>query len=141
MSPPTPGRTRLTGMVLLIAVFAAGMLAGTAFDRLLTAGEVGPAEAAACERGGRGPHMIIDEVDLEPAQRARVQEILDRRRALTDSLWRADGQRIRAAVDSTREEIRAILTPEQRADYDRRREEHERRRRERGEAAKGGAGS
>jgi Spy/CpxP family protein refolding chaperone len=137
MSPTTPRRTRLTGIALLAATFAAGTLAGAAFGRVANAGEPdaqATAAAAECERR-RGPHMILDELALDSAQRLRIDTIMARRRTLTDSLWQEDGRRIRAAVDSTREEIRALLTPEQRAEYDRLRAEHDRERRER-EAAK-----
>lgn len=125
---PTQRRTRLTGMALLIVTFAAGMLAGTAFNRVLEAREPQAAARSDCARGGRGPHSILGELDLSPEQRARVDSIMARRRQRTDSLWQADGQRIRAAVDSARAEIRSVLTPEQAAEYERLREQHERER-------------
>lgn len=126
----TQRRTRLTGMALLIVTFAAGMLAGTATSRVLAAREPAPSTAAAaeCPRGERGPHSIIDELELPPAQRARVDSIMARHRQRTDSLWQQDGQRIRAAVDSARAEIRTVLTPAQAAEYDRLRAEHEQKR-------------
>jgi Spy/CpxP family protein refolding chaperone len=141
MSPFTPRRARLAGILLLAGTFAAGMLSGTAFGRVLTAGEPQPAAEPECERR-RGPEMIFDALDLSADQRARVGEIMSSRRARTDSLWRADGARLRAVVDSTRAEIRAVLTPEQRAEYDRLRAEREARHRERsghgGDGAPGG---
>jgi len=124
----TQRRTRLTGMALLIVTFAAGMLAGTATSRVLAAREPGAPAAAECPRGERGPHSIIDELELPPAQRVRVDSIMARHRQRTDALWQQDGQRIRAAVDSARAEIRTVLTPAQAAEYDRLREEHERKR-------------
>jgi hypothetical protein len=48
-----------------------------------------------------------------------------RRRERTDALWQTDGARIRAAVDSTRAEIRAVLTPAQATEYDRLRAERD----------------
>jgi Spy/CpxP family protein refolding chaperone len=133
MSPVTIRRTRATGVALLVATFAAGMLAGAASGRLLSAGEPRTSVGEPTRGGDRsgGPRLIIHEVDLTEEQKTRVEEILARRRAITDSLWRTDGRRIRASVDSTREEIRAMLTPGQRAEYDRLREEHALRRRER----------
>ena len=124
----TQRRTRLTGMALLIVTFAAGLLAGTAADRVLSAREPDARAAADCPRDERGPHSIIDELGLTPAQRARVDSIMTRRRQHTDALWQQDGQRIRAAVDSTRAEIRTVLTPQQAEEYDRLRAQHERER-------------
>jgi Spy/CpxP family protein refolding chaperone len=125
---PTQRRTRLTGMALLIVTFAAGMLAGTAFSRVLNAREPAGRGKAECA-DERGPHSIIDQLDLAPAQRVRVDSIMARRRERTDSLWKHDGARIRAAVDSARAEIRTVLTPAQAAEYDRLRAQHEAERR------------
>lgn len=124
----TQRRTRLTGMALLIVAFAAGILAGTATSRVLTAREPDAKAAAECSRDERGPHSIFDELGLTPAQRVRVDSIMARRRQRTDSLWQQDGRRIRAAVDSARAEIRTVLTPQQTEEYDRLREEHDRER-------------
>lgn len=136
----TSRRMRLTGMALLIVTFAAGMLAGTAFSRVLSAREPGAAAAADCDKE-RGPHSLFDQLNLTPAQRVRIDSIMDRRRARTDALWQQDGTRIRAAVDSARAEIRTVLTPQQAAEYDRLRERHEQERRRkherRGAAASG----
>jgi Spy/CpxP family protein refolding chaperone len=119
---------RMAGMALLAVTFVAGMLAGTAFGRVLKAGE--PArDATAAECRERGPHHIFDELDLSPAQRSRIDGIMARRRARTDSLWQTDGARIRAAVDSTRAEIRAEMTPAQAAEYDQLRQQHEEKKR------------
>lgn len=124
MNARNPGRMRMAGMALLAVTFAVGMLAGTAFGRVLSAREPDARAAAECE-AKRGPHHLFDELDLTAAQKTRIDGIMSRRRALTDSLWQTDGTRIRAAVDSTRAEIRAVLTPTQAVEYDRLRAEHE----------------
>jgi Spy/CpxP family protein refolding chaperone len=130
MNARNPSRMRMAGMALLAVVFAAGMLAGTAFGRVLSAREPDARAAAAeCEQK-RGPHYIFDELDLTTAQRTRIDGIMARRRERTDSLWKTDGTRIRAAVDTTRAEIRAVLTPQQAVEYDRLRDEHEARKRQ-----------
>ena len=129
MNARNPGRMRMAGMALLAVTFAVGMLAGTAFGRVLSAREPDAASAAAkCEQK-RGPHYIFDELDLTPEQRTRIDGIMARRRERTDSLWKTDGTRIRSAVDSTRAEIRAVLTPQQAVEYDRLRAEHEEKKR------------
>lgn len=127
---PTPNRTRLTGMALLIVTFAAGMLAGTAFSRVLSAREPDAQAQAACGDDKRGPHSIFDQLELTPAQRSRIDSIMARRRERTDALWQQDGARIRAAVDSARAEIRTVLNPAQAAEYEVLRERHEAERRQ-----------
>lgn len=140
MNALNPRRMRLAGMAMLAVTFVVGMLAGTAFGRVLKADEPAPGSPASVEcRGERGPHHIFDELDLSPDQRTRIDGIMARRRTLTDSLWQRDGARIRAAVDSTRAEIRAVLTPAQAVEYDQLRQKHEeKKRRER--AARDSAG-
>lgn len=123
---------KLTAALLLGAVFAAGLLGGSALDRAFAAG---PERAAAsCDGHKRGGHdRILDQLELDAPQRARIDAILQRRRGETRAFWEGDGARLRAIVDSTRAEIRGVLTPEQRARYDRLKSEHKRRR---GEASK-----
>jgi Spy/CpxP family protein refolding chaperone len=127
MNARNPSRMRMAGMALLAVTFAVGMLAGTAFGRVLSARE--PDARAAAAKCERGPHHIFDELDLTPEQRTRIDGIMASRRSRTDSLWQSDGTRIRAAVDSTRAEIRAVLTPTQAVEYDRLRAEHEEKKR------------
>lgn len=145
MNARNPSRMRMAGMALLAVTFVVGMLAGTAFGRVLSAREPDAAAAAAKCDQKRGPHHMFDELDLTPQQRTRIDGIMARRRERTDSLWQTDGTRIRAAVDSTRAEIRAVLTPAQAVEYDRLRAEHEaKKRRERAardSAAKAQAGA
>lgn len=129
MTLPRPSRrARLLGIALLVVTFAAGMLAGAAFDAL-AAREREPAPVQEPGWHCHGPHgkktsMILDRLDLSPEQRARVDAVMARRRAQADAFWEREGPRMRGIVDSTRAEIRAILTPEQRAEYDRLRAEH-----------------
>jgi len=140
MNALNPRRMRLAGMALLAVTFVVGALAGTAFGRVLSADEPAPGSPAAAEcPGERGPHHIFDELDLSPEQRTRIDAIMARRRARTDSLWQTDGARIRAAVDSTRAEIRSVMTPAQAAEYDQLRQKHEEKKR-REKAARDSAG-
>jgi Spy/CpxP family protein refolding chaperone len=115
-----PVRVKLMGLVLLVVTFAAGALAGAAFDRTLVANE-----ARRSERGepGARERRLLDDLQLVGAQRAQVEAILDRRRAELDAFWEEAGPRLRMIVDSARAEVRAALTAEQRAEYDRLRAE------------------
>ncbi|HWK90103.1 MAG TPA: hypothetical protein VNP72_08900 [Longimicrobium sp.] len=140
MNAPLSRRARVLGILLLAAVFAAGSLAGAASTRVLSARETTPAggKSGDCEDGKhRGKRMLYDQIDLTPDQRTRIEAIMARGRARTDSLWRRDGTRVRAAVDSTRAEIRAVMTPPQRARFDQLRAERDARKRERHKGADG----
>jgi Spy/CpxP family protein refolding chaperone len=137
--PRTPRRTRLLAIGVLAATFATGMLAGTAADQALAARGPAPAPKAGwqCEGGPGGKtRAILDQLRLTPEQRTRIDAVMERRRAQADAFWASEGPRMRSIVDSTRAEVRAILTPEQRAEYDRIREQHRAARRAAKEAQK-----
>jgi Spy/CpxP family protein refolding chaperone len=65
----------------------------------------------------------FEPLGLTPAQREQVQVILERRRTQMDAFWQEARPRLRAVVDSTETEIRALLSPEQQAAFDRMRAE------------------
>ena len=140
--PTAPRRTRLLGIGLLVATYIAGAFSGAAFDRLLGADPVNVTRSTTEPAPKKHPDDrdheprdreadIFDRLGLTPEQRARVNEILEARKTHVDAFWNEAGPRLRAIVDSTRAEIREVLTPEQRAEYDRIREERRRRRHDR----------
>ena len=102
----TAKQARWTGMVLLLITFAAGGLVGAATLHVVEADEV------ATPRRERQPDLF-ERLDLTPEQQAQVDAIMERRRQEVDAFWRAHGPTMRAIYDSTRVEVRAILTPEQ----------------------------
>src|SRR5256885_317947 len=63
--------------------------------------------------------VIIDRISLTAEQRKSIDAILEKHRKQADGLWQAQKPVLRGIVDSTRGEIRAQLTPDQRAEYDR----------------------
>ncbi len=116
---PTATRARALGLALLATIFAAGALAGAAFERVsdrAPAATAAPTDSA-CEARRKG--LIVDQVSPTPEQRTRIDAILERRRGQMDAFWEGEGRRLRGIVDSTRNEIREVLTPQQRAEYDR----------------------
>jgi Spy/CpxP family protein refolding chaperone len=132
------------GLALLVITFVAGALAGAAVNRVLEARPAStaaaPAQRGSCEEREQD---VFERLDLSPQQRERVDEILTRRREQADIFWQESGPRLRVLMDSTRAEIRNVLTPEQRAEYDRHRQERKERRdreeQERRERRSGGA--
>lgn len=131
MTPTPAHRTRLLGIAVLVLTFVVGALSGAALDRFLVA-EPTPAPDVATpaaapggegreRRGRHGPpneRDIFDQLDLTTEQREKIDEILDHRRAQLDAFWAEARPRVHSLVESTRADIRAILTPEQRAKYD-----------------------
>jgi Spy/CpxP family protein refolding chaperone len=138
-SAPSPRKARLLGLALLVATFAIGAFAGVATDRLLSTRT--PAHALRSEDRerprDRGRVSIFEQLDLTPEQRVRIDSALERGRRKTQAFWDQYGPTLRAIVDSTRAEIRGVLTPEQRAEYDRFRAGHRRRAEEQDYSGKG----
>jgi Spy/CpxP family protein refolding chaperone len=133
-------RERLLAVALLVVVFLAGVLATLVVVRVGRRGPRGafmgrPAAFAVWRRpgpgggraGGRGfgggrldlTRALSDRLQLTSDQRQKIAQILDQRRQATDSLLRAMRPRLQQNLDSTRAEIRAVLTPEQRTEFDR----------------------
>lgn len=132
-----PRRTRLLGLVLLVVTFLVGLFSGAALDRRWVLAQ--PATAAAAvpaPRGGATPANaprsrdadIFDHLELSAEQRVRIDSILEAGKVKVDSFWEQEGPRLRAVIDTTRSEVRALMTPAQREEYDRLRAERRARR-------------
>jgi Spy/CpxP family protein refolding chaperone len=113
------GRIRVQGIALLVLAFLSGAVAGGAVERVR---DRRPPRGARAElaflKGPNGLPVAFEKLDLTPAQRQEITQILERRRPVTDSILRSSLPRLRAVMDSTRSEIRSVLTPTQRAKLD-----------------------
>lgn len=110
---------RVRAAVVIVAVFTAGALVGAAWERSVgffrPEGRPGP--------GTDPPHRGLPpdfsrKLDLSADQERRIQAILDRSRPHTDSLLERVLPELRAWTDSVRDEIRLVLTPEQRRTFE-----------------------
>lgn len=137
-------KTRLLSLGVLLTVLAAGFAMGLAWERRSGALRAeNPAAGEAAERGSRDGgdrdgsekrerRLIIDRVGLTPEQEMRVDSIVRVHRQAMKELqreFRAEyNPRYRALIQETRDEIRGLLTLEQRTTYDSLLAEHDRRR-------------
>lgn len=124
-TPVSPRRVWVLATVALLLTFVAGSLAGVAWERWNHGSE------RRHERGRGERHfgkMLQERYGLSDEQARRVEAIVARRRPRVDSLMATVQPRVRAMYDTTNAEIRVLLTPEQRAKFDR---DQARRRRER----------
>lgn len=104
-------------------VFAAGMITEAWVFRFRTQHVRGTMTGEHPPFGAERDRHFGEELGLDSLERARVDSIFARRRLQIDSFWKGPGKSLRAIMDSTRDEVRAVLTPEQRARFDRRRME------------------
>ncbi len=103
-------RARLLSAVLLVVVFAAGVLVGAAADRALDP-----------RSHGRHRHEaeVLDRLQLDGRQKAEVEKILERRRSEAAKVWSEVKPRLNQVVAGTRRDLAKVLTPGQLAEYDR----------------------
>jgi Spy/CpxP family protein refolding chaperone len=108
-----PRRLRLFTIAVLAATFALGAIAGGGVYRWVVADRLLPADDLP-----RGP-WPLHQLDLSDDQRARVHDIFERHRPELDALLRESFPQVRSIHEQIDSEIRDVLTPEQRARFDR----------------------
>ena len=103
-------RLPMQGLILVVVVFATGLLTGGAIERVRNS----RARPMRQFMENRGPvPWPFARLDLSAGQRDSIVAIFESGRPLTDSIMQEVMPRLREINDSIREEIRTILTPEQ----------------------------
>lgn len=109
----------LTAGVLLVA--AAGVASGVVLERRVLSRHEEHERGRGGERGereGGARHAMHErfgrDLDLTPAQAAKIDSIFASHRPAIDSAREASEPKIRAIIDQTRREIDSVLTPAQR---------------------------
>lgn len=109
-------KTTVVAILVVLLTFTAGVMVGVFASHMMIL------------RGGHGAPLFpakamvnrLDRrLDLTDAQRAQVEQIIRRRHARIDGLWDDLRPRMRTEMDQANAEISAILTPEQRAKFER----------------------
>ena len=112
MSDRADVRARLLGALVLLAVFAAGVMAGTAWSRMRPQGiNVNVRMTTELPRELR-------RLDLSPTQEDTLRRILTGGQERTLKVLRDFEPRMRATMDSLDAEIHTVLTPSQRTAFD-----------------------
>lgn len=105
-------RARAAGAALLLAAFVAGVAVGLAVERVMR-----PEPHVRAAFGADMPR-VLDRLELTVDQRARAEAIIERRAPRTEAMMLELADRLHAVSDSLDAELRAILTPQQRARLD-----------------------
>lgn len=116
-----PRRMHLLAVLTLLVVFAAGGLVGAALER---GSHHRPPHGAIPRSAGPPPMFaegspIVQRLKLTPAQRDSIERLTARDRARADSVFHHTRERMRAHFDSTIQAVDAVLTPGQRAEWQR----------------------
>ncbi len=128
MSGDAVGGVRAQAALMIVVVFLVGAFAGGAFERISHRGGRPAGGGGRMWGGGRGGPMGggdstrlppgYDQLGLTEVQRARLDSAFNRRRPHIDSLMKATWAIVQPAMDSTRDEVNAVLTPDQRTKLD-----------------------
>lgn len=127
----TRGRASWLALIVLVVTFLAGAFSGAAFERSLSARGSADARLVRVSKPGGADHdhrdRLFAALDVTPEQRVALDSIMDRREAQIHAFWERHGPGLRALMDSTRAEIRTVLTEEQAAEFERLMKERKRR--------------
>jgi Spy/CpxP family protein refolding chaperone len=134
-------RIRIWFSLFVLAVFCVGLAGGVLIGRRLSPDRSfvrafrpppgadfrgpmgGPGERIGGAPAGRLIERLTRELDLTADQRSRIEGVLTARRTRFDSLQQDVRAKFDAEQESLRNEIRAILTPEQQQKFDEREKE------------------
>lgn len=107
-------KTTLVAVVVLALTFGAGFIGGAASHHLWFAHReaVHPFAMKAIV------NRLDRRLDLTDAQRAQIETIIRRRHARINAMWSGVRPRVREELEATNAEIVQVLTPEQRAKYE-----------------------
>jgi Spy/CpxP family protein refolding chaperone len=109
-------RARAVGILLLAGTFAVGALGGMAMEEAMGLDWFDFLDEDATPSEDR----LFAGVELSREQRARIEEIRDRREDRLEAYWESRVPEIQRIVDQSYGEMRAVLPPERHADFDRR---------------------
>ncbi len=110
---------RWRALLVLLLVFAVGLGVGAMsedvldeLDRPLFAGHHDH------EDGDESEEDLLADLDLTAGQRAAIERVFEAREDRLESYWDLQLPGLEALIDSSRAEVRALLTPAQRTTYD-----------------------
>ncbi len=119
MITPSPFKARMVAGTALALLFGSGVVVGLAWDQTASAG---PPEEVRTEEGPRDREgrrrMIVDNVGLNTVQKAAVDSLVVFHRQRMSDLDTEFRPRYRAVIRDLREEIKQVLTDDQRVRYD-----------------------
>ena len=119
MTIPSAFRAKMVAGTALVLLFGSGVVVGLALDQTasaVTPDEVGTREAP--EEGEGRRRMIVDNVGLSAVQKTAVDSLVVFHRQRMSALDGEFQPRYRAVIYDLRDEIKQVLTHDQRAMYD-----------------------
>ena len=109
---------RRRAVIALLLVFATGLAGGALLEDIVD--EIDRPLFAADDHDDDdfSEERLLRNLDLTGEQRSRVERAFAAREDRLEAYWEGRLPELESMIDSSREDIRAILTPDQRAVYD-----------------------
>jgi glutamate synthase domain-containing protein 3 len=106
-------------VVVVLAAFAAGIVAGLAGDRvyLIRTRQYLPARVAGQSMTKRLADRLDRDLHFDPQQRKAVEGILERHRQRIDTIWSSVRPQVDVEINATNAEIEKVLNDDQRAKF------------------------
>ncbi len=132
MGTPSLFKARMVAGTALVLLFGSGIVVGLAWNQTASAGPLDEVRREEDSRGREGRRrMVVDNVDLNAVQKAAVDSLVIFHRQRMSDLDTEFRPRYRAVIRDLREEIKQVLTDDQRLRYDALLAEHDAARAER----------
>jgi len=112
-------KAKVVAVTALILLFESGVVVGLALDQVANANTIeGVRRDTRGERDGRRRRMIVDNVGLSTVQKASVDSLVSFHRQRMSDLDKEFQPRYRTLIADLREEIKLVLTDDQRERYE-----------------------
>ncbi len=119
MIMPTALKAKMVAGTALVLLFGSGVVVGLAWDRTASAGTPEEVRTEEESRGREGRRrMVVDNVGLSALQKAEVDSLVVFHRQRMSDLDTEFRPRYRAVIHDLREEIKQVLTDDQRVQYE-----------------------
>lgn len=119
MTIPSASKAKMVAGTALVLLFGSGVVVGLAWNRSASASTL---EETRMEEGSRGREgrrrMIVDNVGLSTVQESAIDSLVVFHRRRMSDLDTEFQPRYRAVIRDLREEIKQVLTEDQRMRYD-----------------------
>ncbi len=119
----------LKAILAAVAIFAAGLVIGVLSPRLL--GKPSPSTAPGVYPPSLGPNQraeylrkLENRLNLTADQKEKAERILRESQERVKTLWDSVSPEMRRELETTREKIQALLSPEQKAKFQEMRKSH-----------------
>jgi len=118
-NPIATPRRRWPGILLSLVIFAGGLMVGSGLSIAIAVHHIRYGGYHPEQAPPRIAAFLARRLDLDSKQAQQVEQLIAKHQANLEAIRRDVGPRVDAEIAALRQDIAAILTPEQRSKWDR----------------------